>query len=388
MGMKFFPFKLLVLCVLLPTVLYGFSVQAVESYLKYRYARGIEETYIGDMTPLFSGSRRLKDVIKENIDRYLQNQALPSWAVSVEVLVSTQQGNILYPAAFEALDPSVLPQENQAIATENFSFLNEVLVVSVNVAVGFGSPVSLTILALYILISVSVLYRFYRSGIKTLLEEEDIKNVEIKRLREQEDVYTNQLEALERARKEISAELEKREFVLQREKAKAASTEAQLFGEIVSLDSKIKENIFHQEQQLKEIDTLREKILTYEAELNRGERQRTKEADSIGKRFKAIYKNIVFNDRAVDGFVSLPDDMRIKAEEIIHRLNDEPEQVPIKRKVFGKKGRETVLEVLFSYNGRLYFRRLKNQGAEILIIGTKNTQAKDLEYIDNVPRKE
>lgn len=386
--MKFFPFRLLVLSVLLPTVLYGFSVQALESYLKYRYTRGIENAYIGDMTPLFNGSRRLKDVIKENIDRYLQKEMLPAWAVSVEVLVSTQNGNILYPAAFDELDPTLLPQENQVIASENFSLLNEAPVISINVAVAFGSPISLAILASYIFISVGVLYRFYRSGLKTLLQEEDIKNLEIERLREQEDAYNDRLACLERERKEISAELENREAALQSEKAKAASTEAQMFGEIVTLDQKIKENKSQQEQQLKEIDALREKILTYEAELNRGERQRIKEADLIGKRFKAIYKNVLINDRAVDGFVGLPDDMRIKAEELIHRLNDEPEQVPIKRKVFGKKGRETVLEVLFSYNGRLYFRRLKNQVLEILTIGTKNTQVKDLEYIDTVPRKE
>jgi len=387
--MKYFPFKLLVLCVAMPAILYGFSVQALESYLKYRYARGIEESYIGDMVPLFSGSRRLKDAVKENIDRYLQKQALPTWLVGIEVLVSTQQGNILYPAAFEAIELSTLSlQDNQAIASENYSLLNEALVVSVDVSLAFSSPLSLSILALYMLVSVAVLYRFYRSGMKTFLQEEDIKNLEIKRLREQEIDYNKKMESLNRERKEISAELAKRETALQSEKAKAASTEAEMFGEIVSLDQKIKENIRHQEQQLREMDALREKILNYEAELNRSDRQRIKEADSIGKRFKAIYKNIVINDRAVDGFVGLPDDMRIKAEELIHRLNDEPEQVPIKRKVFGKKGRETVLEVLFSYNGRLYFRRLKNQVVEILTIGTKNTQVKDLEYIDNIPKKE
>jgi hypothetical protein len=387
--MKYFPFKLLVLCVLLPAVLYGFSVQALESYLKYRYTRGIEESYIGDMAPLFSGSRRLKDAVRENIDRYLKKETLPAWVVGIEVLVSTKQGNILYPATFEALAPSVLSlQDNQAIASENYSLLNEAMVVSVDVTLAFGSPLSLSILALYILISVAVLYRFYRYGLKTLLQEENMKNLEIKRLREQEIDYNIKMESLDRERKEISAELAKRETALQSEKAKAASTEAEMFGEIVSLDQKIKENIRHSEQQLKEMDALREKILNYEAEFNRSERQRIKEADSIGKRFKIIYKNIIINERAIDGFVGLPDDMRIKAEELIHRLNDEPEQVSIKRKVFGKKGRETVLEVLFSYNGRLYFRRSKNQVVEILTIGTKNTQAKDLEYIDSIPRKE
>jgi hypothetical protein len=359
----------------------------LEHYLKYRYARGIEEVYIGDMAPLLSGSRRVKDVIRENIDGFLQKKVLPSWAVSVEVLVSTPKGNILYPAIFEEMDPTMLPQDNQAIASDNFSILNEAIKVSVDVTLAFASPISLVILALYILASVGVLYRFYNSGIKTLRAEEDSKNLEIKRLREKAGFVTNELESLERERKEIAAELELRETTLQSEKAKAATTEAQMFGEIISLDQKLKDNVRQQEQQLKEIDTLREKIINYESELNKNERQRIKEADSISKRFKAVYKNIIVNDRAVDGFVDLPEDMRIKAEELIHRLNDEPDQVPIKRKVFGKKGRETVLEVLFSYNGRLYFRRLTNQLVEILIVGTKNTQLKDLEYIDNIPRK-
>ena len=37
--------------------------------------------------------------------------------------------------------------------------------------------------------------------------------------------------------------------------------------------------------------------------------------------------------------VELTDDMRIKAEEVVHQLNENPEQVPVKRKVFGKKNR-------------------------------------------------
>lgn len=56
----------------------------------------------------------------------------------------------------------------------------------------------------------------------------------------------------------------------------------------------------------------------------------------------------------------------------------------IKRKVFSKKSRETVLEVLFAYRGRLYFRTSRDQHVEILTIGTKNTQLKDLEFIDRL----
>jgi len=59
--------------------------------------------------------------------------------------------------------------------------------------------------------------------------------------------------------------------------------------------------------------------------------------------------------------------------------------VQIKRKVFSKRGRDTVLEVIFAYKGRLYFRQSKNKGVEILSIGTKNTQGKDLEFLDALP---
>jgi hypothetical protein len=76
--------------------------------------------------------------------------------------------------------------------------------------------------------------------------------------------------------------------------------------------------------------------------------------------------------------------MKIKGEEIIHKLNEDPSFVSVKRKVFGKKGRATVQEVIFSYKGRLYFRKKKDGQIEILTIGTKNTQAKDLEFLDNL----
>ena len=104
----------------------------------------------------------------------------------------------------------------------------------------------------------------------------------------------------------------------------------------------------------------------------------------IHERFNALYKNIAFHPKAISGFASLTNELQLKAEEIVLQLNDEPKLVPIKRKVFGKKNRETVFEVIFSYKGRLYYRNTKENRAEILAIGTKHTQAKDLEFLDNL----
>ena len=87
------------------------------------------------------------------------------------------------------------------------------------------------------------------------------------------------------------------------------------------------------------------------------------------------------HDKAIDGFVELIEGMKIKAEEVVHQLNDDPNRVQIKRKVLGKKNRETVFEVIFAYKGRLYFRKNSGNRVEVLAIGTKLTQNKDLVFI-------
>lgn len=45
-----------------------------------------------------------------------------------------------------------------------------------------------------------------------------------------------------------------------------------------------------------------------------------------------------------------------------------------------------MLEVLFGYKGRLYFRRNNSEKPEVLVIGTKNTQVKDLEFLNKLNR--
>ena len=40
-----------------------------------------------------------------------------------------------------------------------------------------------------------------------------------------------------------------------------------------------------------------------------------------------------------------------------------------------------MLEVIFAYKGRLYFRNTKDKRVEVPAIGTKNTQARELEYL-------
>jgi len=143
------------------------------------------------------------------------------------------------------------------------------------------------------------------------------------------------------------------------------------------LKKKSKKNLGLQDKQQKLIDSLEEKIKNYE-------REKIKDYEAVQRRFRALYKNISINKKAVNGFLDLTDDLKIKSEEIIHQLNENPQLVSIKRKVFGRKNMEKILEVIFAYKGRLYFRKQKSNKIEILTIGTKNTQTKDLEFLSSL----
>lgn len=382
--MKFLSFKILILCILLPPILYIFSLQSIESHLNKRYAKEIGDIYTGDTRPLFDGSVRLKDAINNNIDRYLQNKAMLSLGVKAKVTVATKQNTILYPAVFNDEEGDIPPSAPIQVAADNYNLMNEGLVVNVDLILEHNTLLSNTILAFYICISVLVLFFYYRTGINKARQEDTEKETEIARLLEFEKNHTSKLKNLIKVKQKLIAEIIKIKRKLVHERIRASKNEDDLIKEIVALEENINENIALQNEKQEEINALKEKIKLYEKERQKENKQKTNNFNTVRKRFKTLYKNISVNKRALNGFFDLTDDMKMKGEEIIHKLNEDPSFVLVKRKVFGKKGRATVQEVIFAYKGRLYFRKTKDGKIEILTIGTKNTQAKDLEFLDNI----
>ena len=117
--MKFLSFKILILCILLPPILYIFSVLSIESHLRRHYTKEIKEICTGDTRPLFNGSIRLKDAINRNIDGYLQNKVLIPLGVRVNAAVTTKQNTILYPTFFDEEENSILGSNPMKVAAEN-----------------------------------------------------------------------------------------------------------------------------------------------------------------------------------------------------------------------------------------------------------------------------
>ncbi|MFW6237572.1 MAG: hypothetical protein ACOC3F_04225, partial [Desulfosudaceae bacterium] len=95
--MKYFPLRIAALLIVVTPLLLFFTVSSIGWMVENRYTRGIENRYIGDTEPLFTGEVRLREAVSDNIDQYLQNRLLPSLGLQVDVTVTAGQNIIVYP---------------------------------------------------------------------------------------------------------------------------------------------------------------------------------------------------------------------------------------------------------------------------------------------------
>ncbi len=381
--MKFLPFKILIVFILLPPVCYILSIQYLENHLSRKYLKSIEEIYIGDTGPLFAGSALLDQVVNDHIDAYLLNETLMKWGALVNVTVSGGNGQILYPAYAKGHENTTTESDPMRIAAENYRMLQEGLNVKVNVTLPHNTLISNFMLGGDSFLFLLGLYFYYKTGARKFMMAQRRQRENIRRLVATEKSQSQKLSILIQNREEMAGEIERTRHQLEDTKSKASKNEDNYIEEIVNLEKKIAKNIAFQDELKKNIEKLQKEIGSFQADKRPDTKKARKEREKIKKKFFVLYKNIIVHDRAIDGFMALSDDMQIKGEEIIHQMNYDSQQIQVKRKVFNKKSRVTVLEVLFAYKGRLYFRNIQGK-IEILSIGTKNSQAGDLAFLNHL----
>lgn len=381
--MKYFSFRVLFILILLPPIFYTLTLQGAETYFGNTFSKKLEDTYIGDTKPLLEGTQDIQSVIESNINKFLKSKKLFLWAGGeIHVLVTTKN-QIIYP-------PTYLPDEEHdtsfrdllKTAQNNFHILSEGLDINLTLKIAHNTKFSNIILTVYILIFSIILYFYSRLISKKIKTEKNASEMELKRLRGQETRYIEELKNIERVRVDLTKRISDIKSDLSDEKKKADMNEEEMINEIIILEEKLEENNNFCKIQEEEIEGLQHQLAQYEKKAS--DRKKEKGLTIVEKRFKTLYKNIDMDKRATSGFNELTEDMKIKCEEIIHQLNEDSNQVIIKRKVFNKKGHNASLEVKFAHKGRLYFRKEKNGRSHLLVIGTKNTQTKDLEYLDNL----
>ncbi len=385
--MKFFPIKVAIICLLATPILYTITLIAGEKYLSSHYLSQIQNILIGDSRPLLEGSVPLEEQIADNIHRFLkQDRMINLTGIGLSVLVSTSQGKILYPV-YSDVNTQVKEKNNelevQAIAKRNFELLNNDMDVQIEAKLDHGSLFSNLILLIYSGICFTVFFIFYRIGSSKAALDRN-KNMQlITDLQKEDETHKQILNELKKERQDLFENIKILNTKYQEDMKKAGINEEEMFQEIISLEEKFNAFIEFKQIKEKEIEELKSTIQTYER--RKAPKIRRNEYDFIMKRFSVLYKTVVMSRKALAGFLSLDEDHQIKVEELILLLDRDPDKVIIKRKVFsGKKNRTTCFEVLFAYNGRLYFKKNENNIIEILVIGTKNTQTKDMEFIHNL----
>ena len=392
--MRNLSFRILFLCIFLPPVLYIFSIQGLESYFQLSWKSELKNRLISNIDELMEGDIRLSEVVRMNINGYFREK----WAVHLgaepQIVVRSQQGRLLYPLPdFEGLFlrgegfswKDIPSRELKAdIAQRNLNILREGLELSLSVQIPRNTLLANMVLLVYILIFSSILFYSYQSRTRqveqmTRRQQEELEEAQ-KRLEQAQARLEQDTDKEERYQNEISRlknELDKADTRIQ-------LTEQEAMGELEELEKKLQESVKHRETKEEEIHTLLKEVEDLQSQQKAVTRKKEKDFKQIMKRFQTLYKQLIFHDRSVEGFLQLPQDMHLKAEEVLHALNEDSSKVQVKRKVFCKKNTLTAFETVFAHKGRIYWHKNSESKVEVMVIGTKNTQQRDLSYLDNL----
>lgn len=384
--MKFFPLKIAVVCLILTPLLYIVTISVSQKYLDRYYLQAVQNIMVGDSRPLLNGTIQLEEQIAKNIEAYQKRDFLIHYTgLEITIQVTTAQGKIIYPLYrnTDSLTNNIHQDYNsQIIANKNFELLNNDLTVTTHINLNHGSKIANIILFLYSVLSLTIFFIFYKIGSSKAARDRQSKHDLIQNLKEKDQFHQQILEGLTEERQGLFENIKVLNTKYQTDKEKTKINEEEMFEEILSLEEQLNTFIELKKSRENEIDELKSTLQKYER--RKGSKIRRNEFDFLAKLFSVLYKNIEINRKALTGLLGLNEDQQIKAEEMIHQLDQNPENVIIKRKVFsGKKHKTTCLEVLFAYNGRLYFRKLENR-IEVVVIGTKNTQLKDMEFLHSL----
>ena len=385
--MKYFPLKTAIFCLLFTPILYIATLNLYQKYFNDHYLQKIENIFIGDTSKLLNGRVAIEDQIAENIYNFLNTDwMIQNISIDLKVFVTTQKGKLIYPTFIDAdAFMNSLHENNdfEWIAKQNFKILNDGLNVTISFNLNHGSKIANLILLVYFSVATLIFIIFYRVGSSKAKHDTKAKKILIKDLKKEEQIHKQILKNLKKERRGLFENIKSLNAKYQEDKNKLKINEEEMFNEIISLEEQLNSFIELKQRKEDEINELKSKIRKYER--RKSSKIKRNEFDFSSKRFGALYKNIEMNRKAVSGLLSLNEDQQIKAEECIFLLNSNIEKVTIKRKVFsGKKHKTTCLEVLFAYNGRLYFRTNENKKIEVLVVGTKNTQIKDMEFLHSL----
>ena len=389
--MKGFPFRILFVCLLIPPLGYLFSLDLIESFIQKHEEQVVRDLLIQDQPALLDGRYSVQEEIQRNLSRHFRHDKMRAWGVRTRVVVKTHEPQrILYPLPVEeemagkgefgeSQDTDLEDRLRYVdLAAENFRILNQGFDVEVDVVVRHNGWLSNGVLVAWVLLAGGLLQSMIRRRTRAAEKERLEREQRIGDLSEQLERASSTLQEVEKKEEDY----EQRIQALRKERDGLSQDAESLLEEMDQLEQGAARQKGLREETELEVLELREEIERLQHKLQKT-RKKESETDRVRKRLNTLYKNLEFTDRAFEGMADLPADAQLKAEEIIQALDIDASKVPVKRKVFGKGGKSRILETNFAYSGRLYFHWTNGRRVRVVAVGTKNSQTKDLAYLES-----
>ena len=276
--------------------------------------------------------------------------------------------------------------------------------VEVDVSVPLSSVAANAILVVYAALLVTILFIYTRTltrreeirlgevvgardaiSSRALAIETELETVRerLARIEPEQEVSAEEIRALEEEREQLVTRLAQLE--LREEELRARSSRIQgLEEERQTLEEFLDEALRELGQKDHEIRSLERRIEAVRS--SSGPRESRREADTLARRLRTLYKNLEFDDRAVADLVRYRDEAtKLKAEAVLKRLSDESENLVVRRKVGGLPPHLSIFELGFAGKCRIYYTKGRQRRHRILALGAKNTQKADLEYLSRLP---
>ena len=377
-------------------LLYTLSIRGLEGYLHTHFDELMREAI-----EVTNYRRPIASEIQQNIDVRIMDSL---WAgiggVDVSPMVIGRDGSTLIYVA--GGPPKPLPE--RYVQSEILAEAHRLLPATayLTVSVPHNSLLANSILIFYAAISLQVLWFRNLANARRqrqLLEQARAHRVQTetrtKKIESELDQMRRQLHAIEPTEPEHISEvnqlreerkslegklaaLETRELEL-RDTAAHASALGRDIGALEDLLEEASEDLAARDDVIRELE---KNLKRASKDVATQEAGRVREADSLARRFGTLYVNLEIDDRALQDIVALRDEaMKLKCGEKLKRLNDEADNMSVRRKVGGIPPHLTVFEMGFAGKGRIYYMKGNQRRFRILNVGAKNTQNAAIEYL-------
>jgi hypothetical protein len=379
-------FRFAYLAIFVFLVAYVFTIEGLEELLRRHYRAVVESAVRVD-----PAAGPVARQIAERLGERLRKSPWIRWGdVSVRPLVLGADGRTLLYAG-----GGIVPRGDTAPDAELLP-----AIVDVDVVVPHNTLLANAVLVLYaaLLVSVLVIYtrRLTAREAQALAELASVRDAlalraqsiegelgtvrsRLAEVEPESELQAEEIGGLQRERSELQARLvrlERREAELRSGSARAQKLEEERRA-LEELLEEASRDLASKEGELAEL----------RSQTRRASRTKARDEEVIARRLRTLYKNLEVDDRAVSNLADLGDESsRLRAEEALKRLCDEPDTAMVRRKVGGLPPHLSIFELGFADKGRIYYTNGQTRRFRVLAVGAKNSQKTDLEYLSRLPK--